>query len=276
MIEFINFSKDFNKTRAVIDLNLVINKGEILGFVGKNGAGKSTTIRALLNLINPSKGKILIDGYDSRKDSLLVKELVSYVPSEPYFYQGVTALDVLTLTCKLCDTQSVSMYKLAEYFELDLKKPIDSLSLGNRKKVSLINAFLRKTPILIFDEPTSGLDPLIQKKFFDLLLNLKEDGKTIFLSSHNLTEIEKYCDRVAIIKDARLVKILDMNVVRKDRKSYLTCTLKDGRIIHQPIEDDINTIISKLSKLDIESLEIKTKTVEEEFMHFYQGGEINE
>ena len=276
MIEFKNFSKKYNKTNAVINLNLKINKGEIVGFVGKNGAGKSTTIKAMFNFIHPTNGSIKINDLDSVKDSTKLKSIMSYVPSEPYYYPNVTAREVLTLTCKCSGSNIASMNKLAHYFELDLDKPIDSLSLGNRKKVAIINAFLKRTPIIILDEPTSGLDPLIQNKFFALLLDVKREGKTIFLSSHNLAEIEKYCDRVAIIKDGSLINCLDMNNVRENRSKYLTCTLRDGRVVHQKIEEDINDIIVKLSSLDIVDLEIKTKSVEEEFMHYYQGGNNNE
>ena len=276
MIEFKQFTKRYNNFKAVNRLDLKINEKEIVGFVGKNGAGKSTTIRAMLNLIHPTSGKILINGYDSVDDASKINNMISYVPSEPSYYNGLTGYDVLSLNCNLSNTSYDSMYRLAEYFELDLKKPIDSLSLGNRKKVAIINAFLSKTPIILLDEPTSGLDPLIQSKFFDLLLDVRNDGRTIFLSSHNLQEIEKYCDKVAIIKEGKLVNYLDMNNIRNNRPLILSCTLKDGRVVNQVVKDDINILISKLSKLDLIKLEIKYKTVEEEFMHYYKGDSNHE
>ena len=271
MINIKNFSKNYGKIEAVKDLNLEIKAGELVGFVGKNGAGKSTTIRCMMNLISPSKGTITINGLDSIKDNKEIKKNISYIPSEPLFYNGITAETLLKFACKFTDNDPSIIKKLADYFELDLSKKVNELSLGNRKKVALIQAFLKKPLVIILDEPTSGLDPLMQTKFFELLLEYKSHGITIFLSSHNLAEIEKYCDKVAIIKQGQLVDYLDMKQVKFKHKQTMYLRLKDGSEINQEIDDDINIIIKQLANQNIEHLEIKNKTVEDEFMGYYEG-----
>ncbi len=164
------------------------------------------------------------------------------------------------------------MQELAAYFELDLSQKIADLSLGNRKKVSIIQALLKKADILILDEPTNGLDPLMQHKFFTLLQKEKARGVTIFLSSHNLSEIEKYCDRVAIIKDGQLVDYLEMATVKRQQKQIVTYTTVEGKTTQEVFEGDINTLITRLHQLSLTSLEIKNTTVEEEFIHYYEEG----
>ncbi|MFI3207294.1 MAG: ABC transporter ATP-binding protein, partial [Clostridia bacterium] len=255
---------------AVKNFELCVETGEIFGFVGKNGAGKSTTIRSILNIISPSDGSITVLGYDSIKDSKKVKELTSYVPSESVFYDGISCMELLKFSASFSDKPIEDIEKLADFFDLDLSKKINDLSLGNRKKVSLIQAFLKNAKILIFDEPTSGLDPLMQNKFFELVLKAKEEEKTIFLSSHNLSEVEKYCDRVAIIKNGELAELLNMKDVKIRHKQVLTYTTTNGISKSEDINEDINSVVKRLSNLNLSSLEIKNKTVEEEFIDYYK------
>lgn len=269
-IEINQFNKKYEMTHAVKNLNLSIELGTIVGFVGKNGAGKSTTIRALLNMIHPTSGSLKIMGVDCCKHPKQIKSMVSYIPSEPSFYDHITCKQVLTFAAKLYQSPLENIESLACYFELDLTKKINELSLGNRKKVSLIQGFLKESQVMILDEPTSGLDPLMQKKFFDLLLKEKEKGKTIFLSSHQLSEIEKYCDQVAIIKDGELVDFFDMTQVKIKHQQTLHYTTKDGQEIRMDIKQDINEVIQQLSLLNLTSLEIKNKSIEDELMHYYK------
>ncbi len=272
VIEIKDFVKSYGKFTAVKGIDLSVPKGQIVGFVGKNGAGKSTTLRTMLNMLNPTQGKITILGLDSKKDSKEIKNKVSYVPSESAFYDNITCEKLLRFALGFTNTSVEQMQELSNYFELNLSKKINELSFGNKKKLSLIQGFIKNAELLIFDEPTNGLDPLMQNKFFELLLKEKKAGKTIFLSSHNLSEIEKYCDKVAIIIDGEIADYFDMKDVKIKHKQIVSYTTKDGIVDSYELEDDINTLIQKLVKIDLESLEIKTKTVEDEFISYYKTG----
>lgn len=167
--------------------------------------------------------------------------------------------------------QEKKFFSLCNYFELDPHKKFKDLSLGNKKKVSIIQSLLKDPSILILDEPTSGLDPLMQKKFFDLLLDLKKQNKTVFLSSHNLADIQKYCDRVLIIKDGVIVEDMNMKDILTSLKQIVTYKTKDGKEVSFENNDDTNTLIKKLSLLNLESLEIRYTSVEDEFIKYYEG-----
>ncbi|MPM73848.1 Vitamin B12 import ATP-binding protein BtuD [bioreactor metagenome] len=270
VISIKNFSKKYGDFLAVDNISLTVNKGEIIGFVGKNGAGKSTTIRSMVNMIFPTKGEILINDLDSVKDSKKIKKQLSYVPSESSFYDNMKVEELLDFCLKFCHADKERISALANYFELDLKKKISELSLGNAKKVSIVQAFLKESDVIVLDEPTSGLDPLMQNKFFDLLLKEKEKGVTIFLSSHNLSEIEKYCDKVIIIKDGKIVDMLEMKNVKLKHKQTVSYVLKNNEQKSFDFDGDINELLKELSKLDLISLEVKNKTVEDEFIDYYK------
>ena len=272
LIEIRNFSKTYGTFTAVNDISMEIEKGDIVGFVGKNGAGKTTTIRSMMNLIIPTKGKITIGGLDSIKDSKKIKHSLSYMSGDCSFYENVTALEHFKLCLQFSAQNRDRITELAEYFELDIHKRISELSLGNRKKVSIVQAILKNAEILLLDEPTSGLDPLMQLKFFELLLKQKETGVTVFLSSHNLSEIEKYCDKVLIIKDGIIVDTLDMQQMEVKHKRMVSYTTKDGLSKNFEFDGDVNCLIADLAKLDIDSIEIKIKTVEDEFIKYYKEG----
>ncbi len=273
VIEIKDFVKSYGKFTAVKGINLSVDKGQIVGFVGKNGAGKSTTLRTMLSMLNPTHGKIKILGLDSEKDSKAIKNIVSYVPSESAFYENITCEKLLKFALGFTKTSVEEMRELCEYFELDLSKKIDELSFGNKKKLSLIQGFIKNAELMILDEPTNGLDPLMQNKFFELLLKQRDNGKTIFLSSHNLTEIEKYCNKVAIIVDGEIADYFDMKDVKIKHKQIVSYTTKDGISESYELEQDINLLIQKLAKLDLESVEIKTKTVQDEFISYYKTSE---
>ncbi len=270
VIEIKNFSKKYGNFTAVKSINLSIPQGLIVGFVGKNGAGKSTTLRSMLNMINVTSGSVSILNMDSKKDTKEIKRRVSYIPSEASFYDNITCERLLLFAAGFTNTPTEEIKKLADYFELDLTKKIDELSFGNKKKLSLIQGFLKQCEVMVLDEPTNGLDPLMQDKFFELLLKEKAQGRTIFLSSHNLGEIEKYCDKVAIIKDGELVDFFDMQDVKIKHKQLVSYTTKDGVSESFELDTDINELIKKLSTIDLESLEIKTKSVQEEFIGYYK------
>lgn len=274
IIELKEYTKKFRKFEAVKDLSFSVEAGEIVGFVGKNGAGKSTTLRGMVNMIFPTKGSIEILGMDSVKQTKAIKKNLSYVPSEPSYPKNLRSMTLLKFCQKFTTTRLDEIQEMGRYFELDLTKKIGDLSLGNLKKLALIQALLKKADVILLDEPTSGLDPFMQKRFFEYLLQEKKRGATIFLSSHNLSEIEKYCDRVAVIRDGELVEFLDMDKVQVHHKQMVTIRLKNGQEFFKEYEGDINALIANLANMDIANLEIKNKTVEEEFISYYvpEGG----
>lgn len=271
MIEVKNLSKHFGNVKAVDDISFSVGKGEIVGFAGKNGAGKSTTIRCMLNMLFPTAGSITINSLDAQKDTKKIKGFLGYIPSDPAFYGNITCLELFRLCTYFSKNTLEKALSLAEFFELDANKKIGQLSLGNRKKVSIIAALLKSNKIIILDEPTSGLDPLMQEKFFDLMLKEKENGTTIFLSSHNLSEIEKYCDRVIIIKNGKIADNINMHKLKKEHKQTVSYTSFDGKEVSYEFDGDINDLVKVLSGIKLKTLEIKNVSIEDEFIKFYKG-----
>lgn len=270
LITFENFCKYYGKFCAVNNLNFSIEKGKIVGFVGKNGAGKSTSIRSLLNIISPTSGKITVKRLDSIKNSKEIKQFTSYIPSEPFFYDNITVKQLFEFCNKFYKNNNTSYKDLAKYLELDINKKISDLSLGNKKKVSIIQALLKENEIIIMDEPTNGLDPLMQQKFFDLILKEKQKGVTVFLSSHNLSEVEKYCDEVIIIKNGEIIDTIDMNKHKLEPKQIVSYTTQENTSNTFEFSGNINDLIKDLSKINLATLEIKNKSVEDEFIKYYQ------
>jgi len=273
MIKVEDFTKKYGDFIAVDNINFHVNKGEIVGFVGKNGAGKSTTIRTMVNLLFPTYGKITIDNLDSIKDTKKIKEFVSYMPSDSNFYDNLRVSEIFKFCLNFSNKDYKEVKELSKYFELDLNKKIHELSTGNKKKVSIIQSLLKENKVIILDEPTSGLDPLMQKKFFDLILKEKKKGVTIFLSSHNLSEIEKYCDKVIIIKAGKIVETVDLNNKEKEVKYIVSYENSKHEKKKYQYEGDLNKLIKELSDINLEYLEIRKKTIEEEFISYYEDGE---
>ncbi|MFA6866072.1 MAG: ABC transporter ATP-binding protein [Clostridia bacterium] len=273
VIEISNLTKFYGPNCGVSDISLKVNRGEIYGFIGKNGAGKSTTIRVLLNFNYPTSGSCKILGYDCGKDSKKIKENCCYVPSEVFYYSEMKVKDLLDYSIKLNPKASKEKAdELCKYFELDTKRLIKELSFGNRKKVSIVQALIRDAKVIILDEPTSGLDPLMQEKLFELLLEEKKKGVCIFLSSHNLSEVEKYCDRVCIIKDGKIVLENDMATINKERSLTVKYTTKD-ETKEYVYDGDINLLVKQLQAKHLTSLEIKHTSLEEKFMEYYGTGD---
>ena len=201
-----NLTKYYGKSRGIIDVSLSIDEGDFFGFIGPNGAGKSTFIRTALGLIAPTSGKIELLGKDVTKDRLEILKQVGYLPSEAKFWGGMRVSELLSMSEKLRDLDcSAERERLCERLELDTSRKIDELSLGNRKKVGIVAALQHKPALCILDEPTSGLDPLMQKEFYTILAERQKEGGTVFLSSHNLSEIARYCNRAAIIREGRIL-----------------------------------------------------------------------
>ena len=208
VIEISHLTKSYGKARGVIDVSLNVQKGDIFGFLGPNGAGKSTTIRSMLGFLKINEGSIKILGYDSVKDHEKILREVGYMPSEAWFYDSMKVGDVIKYAADVrgldCTEEA---RKLCEKLKVDTQKKIKQLSLGNRKKVSIVCAMQHKPKLLIFDEPTGGLDPLMQKNFFALINEYVDQGATCLLSTHVLSEVDKYCKNAAIMREGRLTML---------------------------------------------------------------------
>lgn len=287
IIEIMNLTKSYGKARGITELNLNVAENELFGYIGPNGAGKSTTIRTLLGLIQPTSGRATIFGLDCVKDKNQILQEVGYLPSEAMFYQGMKVDEVITMSAKLhkkdCGEEARN---LCERLQLDTKKRVEELSLGNRKKVAIVCAMQHMPKLYIMDEPTSGLDPLMQKEFFALILERQKKGATIFLSSHVLSEIQHYCTRVAIIRDGQLI-------AQDSVESFMGASTKKVNI--HGVEDipnivgmknlthsenavsflyggDMRQLITVLNGLAITDMTITEPDLEEVFMHIYAGG----
>ena len=201
-----NLTKFYGKSRGIIDVSLSIEEGEFFGFIGPNGAGKSTLIRTLLGLISPTSGSAKVLGHDIVTEKTEILKSVGYMPSEAKFYDGMRVGELLDFSAKLRGVDcKAEQNLLCERLELDTSRKIDELSLGNRKKVGIVAALQHRPTLCILDEPTSGLDPLMQKEFYGILTERCKEGATVFLSSHILSEIAKYCNRAAIIREGRIL-----------------------------------------------------------------------
>lgn len=284
-IEIRNLTKSYGKSRGIIDLNLTVEEDEFFGFIGPNGAGKSTTIRTLLGMIQVTSGSAKVLGWDIQKENTKLLSEVGYLPSEAVFYSGMKVKDVLKLSADLhkkdCKEESA---RLCERLQLDVNRKVEELSFGNRKKVAIVCALQHKPRLLILDEPTSGLDPLMQKEFFDILKERNEEGTTIFLSSHILSEVQNHCKRAAIIREGRLIACDSVEALAKTNTKRVSIVgdlsvdelegvcdkKKEQDSISFLYSGDINTLIKHVSKADIKDLSITEPDLEEIFMHYYE------
>lgn len=293
IIETNKLTKFYGKARGIADIDLEVAEGEIFGFIGPNGAGKSTTIRLLLGLLSPSSGSATIFGKDITKYGPEIREDIGYLPSEVFYYDNMRVIDLLRYSASFYkkDRKAIEarITQLASDLDLALNKKIDDLSYGNKKKVGIVQGLLHEPKLIILDEPTGGLDPLMQQKFFDLLREENKRGATILFSSHNLTEVQKMCDRVAIIKEGKLIKIekisdlvnntykrIHLETTDKITKDYFK-ELKsvndlsmDGSTASFLYNGPINSLVKKLSGLDLRNLLISEPDLEEIFLHYYK------
>ena len=212
VIRLEGLTKYYGKNLGIADLNLEVKSGEIFGFLGPNGAGKTTTIRLLLDLLRPTSGKTTVLGLDAQVDSLAVRRSIGYIPSDPSLYGNLSGHDLITYFANLRGgVQWSKVTALADRLQCDLSRPIRSLSRGNKQKLAIIRAFMHEPQLLVLDEPTSGLDPLIQAEFEDMVREAKGEGRTVFLSSHFLLEVEQLADRVGIIREGRLAAVEEID-----------------------------------------------------------------
>lgn len=269
-IEIQNLTKNYGKHRGVENVSFSVREGEIFGFLGPNGAGKSTTIRSMLGLIKYDQGQIRINGMDAKKDKEKILRDVGYMPSEAWFYSGMEVRDVLKFSADVRQTDcKEEAEKLCERLEINVKRKISELSLGNRKKVSIVCAMQHKPKLFVFDEPTSGLDPLMQNVFFELVKEYVDEGATCLLSTHVLSEVRNYCDRVAILKEGRLI-VTDTVEHLLLSKSKRIKMIRDGQRLDFIYKDDLNNLYKELMGHNIEDILIEEPSIEEVFMHYYE------
>jgi ABC-2 type transport system ATP-binding protein len=287
VIEINHLTKYYGKARGIIDVSLEVGEGEIFGFIGPNGAGKSTTIRLLLSLIYPSGGSATIFGKDIIKYGPEIRQEIGYLPGEVFYYDKMKVIDLLKYSASFYEKDCTQrIHELAELMELDLKRRIDELSYGNKKKVGIVQGLLHDPKLLLLDEPTSGLDPLMQQNFFNLIREENRKGATVFFSSHILAEVQKLCSRVAIIREGEIVKIEDIKTLQKDNYKKIRVMaegLNEGQFAMDGVTNlaasngvvsffykgDINKIMKIIGAVPLSDLTIEEPTLEEIFMHYY-------
>ena len=287
-----NLTKFYGKTKGIENLNLSIEEGECFGFIGPNGAGKSTTIRTLLGLIFPTSGSAKVLGKDivSEKNGILAE--TGYLPSEAMFYTGMKVKDVLKLSADLRKKDCSKEAKvLCDRLQLDISKKVDELSFGNRKKVGIVCALQSNPALLILDEPTGGLDPLMQHEFFEIIKEKNQQGATVFLSSHILSEVQRNCHRAAVISDGEIIACDKVEVLAKSNAKRISLIgdiditgldgIKDiSRDIHAEdgalsttsflYNGDMSELIARLSRGEVRDLTITEPDLEEIFLHYYE------
>ncbi len=288
-IEIKNLTKVYGKNRGIQDINISVKEGEIYGFIGPNGAGKSTTIKTLLNFIYPTSGEALIFGMDSVKESEKIKEYIGYVPSEVRYYDDVKVKDIIKYAQSFYPKSNKEYVdRICNELELDMNKKMGELSLGNKKKVAIAQSLINNPKLLILDEPTNGLDPLMQKKLFNILIEEKEKGNTVFLSSHNLVEVQNLCDRVCVIKEGKIVDIIEIEKSKTELKLKVTLSSSDitddivlnlsdkildknGKLYTFIYSKNIDSLVKELANYKIDELLIEKENLEDAFLNYYEN-----
>jgi ABC-2 type transport system ATP-binding protein len=287
VIEINHLTKHYGKSRGIIDVNLSVEQGEIFGFIGPNGSGKSTTIRTLLGLIYPTGGSATIFG-KSCTEHPDVRSEIGYLPSEVFYYDHMRVIDLLKYSASFYKKDCTKrIHELAELMDLDLKKKIDDLSFGNKKKVGIVQGLLHEPKLIILDEPTSGLDPLMQQKFFDLLKEENQKGVTIFFSSHILSEVQKMCSRVALIKEGSIIKLEKMSTLQENSYKRFSIETKEAAVPEQfqldgvskleikgnevkfMFRGNLNLMMRKIADLELINISIEEPDLEDIFLHYY-------
>jgi ABC-2 type transport system ATP-binding protein len=294
VIEVNNLTKDYGHERGVFNVSLTVNKGEVFGFLGPNGAGKTTTIRHLMGFSNPQKGSATINGLSCNRQTSKILENVGYLPGEIALPEALTGMQFIQMMQGLRKSYSKKrLAHLLELFQLDPRGKTKRMSLGNKRKLAVITAFMADPDILILDEPTSGLDPVMQAAFIAFMKEEKRRGKTIFLSSHIFSEVDAICDTIAIIKDGRIVSTVKADDIRHNQNKMFVITFDSAKEVslfsHEPgitvsysnperhiaevgIHDsEVNRLIAALSKYQVESFRERKFTLESYFMRFYEN-----
>ncbi len=289
-------TKFYGTQRGVIELDFGVKPGEVFGYLGPNGAGKTTTIRTILDFIRPTSGRAAVFGLDSRRDSIEIHRRTGYLPGEIALYERMTGLEYLQHLASLRGgVDGGYVGELAERFDCDLSARIRSLSHGNKQKVALIQAFMHRPELLILDEPTTGLDPLVQQEFHRLIEEVRRDGRTVFLSSHVMPEVERLCDRVAIIREGRVVAVEDVGElkarairtldihfatpVRAESFADLpnvTGAEAQGDVVRVTVAGPLDAVVKAAAGFEVVDLESHEPSLEDIFLTFYGRGDGGE
>lgn len=294
ILEIKNLTKFYGKFKALDDIDLSIEKGEIFGFIGPNGAGKSTTIKTMLNILKASSGHIKIFDKDIEENSIEIHKRIAYVPGDVNLWPNLSGGQVIELFLRLRHQKmNEKTFKLIKDFDLDIAKKCKSYSKGNRQKVVLIAALASEADFYIFDEPTSGLDPLMEQVFQEKIFELKKENKTVLLSSHILSEVEKLCDRIAIIKDGKIIETGTLNEMQHLTRMNVEITSeedivgleelkgvynvkKDRNKVSLQIDYEYyNDLIKLIAKYQVTSMQSMPPTLESLFLRYY-GDDQNE
>ncbi len=291
IIEMRSLTKYYGKARGIIEVDLSVKKGEVFGFLGPNGAGKSTTIRTILDYIRPTSGSAMVNGMDPQKEGARVRRSVGYLPSDLGTYHNMTAKDYLHTLLEMMGHKGPNrIEELAERLQLDLKRRIKDYSRGNRQKVGLVSAFMHSPDLVILDEPSSGLDPLMQQEFYKIILEEKAAGRTVFLSSHILAEVEAICDRVGIIKEGRLIVVEDIRKFKEKTGKTMQVRFSGavspsefqsirgvahvevlrGNRLKITITGNVDPVIKVLSRYTVLDLDYEDMSLESLFLKYYE------
>lgn len=291
VIEINGITKDYGKNRGVFDLDFKVEQGEVMGFLGPNGAGKTTTIRQLMGFIHPDKGSVYIDAKDCFSQAHDIAGSLGYLPGEIAFIDSMSGMEFIRFVAKVKKMNGLGRAEeLMKQFDLNASGKIRKMSKGMKQKIGIVCAFMQDPDILILDEPTSGLDPLMQNQFVELILEEKKRGKTILMSSHIFEEVEKTCDRAAIIKDGRLVAVENVEKMRSNKARTMEVRFADsktaetfadlfprtdrsGSSVSVHLKGNMDAFIKSVSKYHVVDMNIRSQSLEELFLHFYGGEE---
>ncbi len=291
VIDIKDLTKMYGDVVGIKNLDLKVYDGEIMGFLGPNGSGKTTTIRTCLGLLKKTGGDVKIFGMDSHEDSVNIRKRTGYLPGDFGLYNDLKVMTILRYLLSQSGVSGESSIKrLSELLELDLKRRYGDLSKGNRQKVGIVQAFMADQDLIILDEPTSGLDPLMQQKFYGLLREEKEKGKTIFMSSHILAEVEEVCDRAAIIRGGELQVVEDIHSLKEKMGKKLVIDFEngveqdifdmegvedvkiDGRTATMIVTSNLDEVIKKVSQQNIINMSLETFSLDQLFLTYYSRG----
>ena len=293
-IDIRGLTKRYGKHEALTDLDLRVRAGEVLGFIGPNGAGKTTTIRLLLDLIRPTSGTARVLGLDARRDGVEVRRRVGYLPGDLALYEDMTAAQQLAYLARLRGRPELDPRPLAERLSLDLDRPIRALSRGNKQKVGLVQAFMHDPELLILDEPTTGLDPLIQHEFAAMVGEARARGRTVFLSSHVLSDVERLADRVGLLRDGRLVLVDDVGALKArvsrrldlrfaqapppgafDGLPGVRAVEQAGEHVTLTLGGPVDAVLKRAAQFEVLTLTSREPDLEDIFLDLYEGGDLD-
>ena len=291
VIQTQDLTKFYGKSRGIESVNITVNRGDIFGFLGPNGAGKSTAIRTLLDFIRPSSGSASLFGMDSHRDTVRIKKRIGYIPGDFGLFGNMTGWKYLEYFGRVrggYDAEAAQLY--ARRMDIKLDRRMKEYSRGMRQKVAIIQAFMNSPDLIIMDEPTNGLDPLVQQTFMDMIHEKAGEGTTIFMSSHVLSDVEKVCNRVAIIKEGKIAteeKVEDLrkkagNIIQVKFVEDVSPDVFTMAGVHSPVRQNgylrmtvtgnMESVLGEISHYQVADITIHQMTLEEIFMHYYEGG----